>query len=401
MSQIQQSIIGSLLLTQSLKQQKKITNQLLPDFFTGKFIDIIRKIKELSDKDILLDLTNLKVDQDLLLECIAKSSLIANFENALEELKEEYLQNNIVNLKNLGSLEEVKQTIAMIEEKAQILDDTKLQTIQSIINNSFKILNHDISNLVKTGFKDVDENQNSNKSFTGFLPGQLCTIGGYSGIGKSTLLFSLIKNIASNHETLVFNLEMDCHVMSSRILSSSSGVPFEYCHSIGNPKTQEMIAKYDLSQKLSDGIKKIEQMKLKIVDDQYYIDKIINSIRKEAKDNNLEFVFIDYLQLITTNSNKQRHLEIGEITRQLKLLAKELKIVIIILAQLSRATLTREEPEIQDLRESGSIEMDSDLIFLIWRKKTGESMIRLAKDRMFGKSLIANLTYDPKTKSYQ
>jgi replicative DNA helicase len=187
--------------------------------------------------------------------------------------------------------------------------------------------------------------------------------------------------------------------MSARILSSLSGVPFLYCASLGNAKIQENIHKYDLSKKLSFGLSLVEKLNLRMIDNQFNIAQISNSIRKEVKENNLKFVLIDYLQLITTNSIKQRHLEIGEITRELKLLAKELKITIIILAQLGRASLTREEPEIQDLRESGSIEMDSDLVFLIY-KKQNDRWIKLAKDRMFGKFHKAKLNYDNKTQSY-
>lgn len=396
MSKIQQTIIGTILLSDSLKFQKSYSDLLIPEFFSGINADIIKIIKEQNNNNQIADVAlffQSKLD-NYILTCISYTSLTNNKQELLFQLREEYFASECLKLKNAGTLDLASTIIDSAKEKAQILEEMKPNTIQSVISNSLEVLNHDITNLDKTGFADVDT------KFVGFLPGQVCTVGGYSGVGKSTLLFSLLKNIAFKNETLVFNLEMDNYTMSSRILSSLSGVPFLWCQSIGNSKVLEEIKKNNMSERLSMAMKKIDEMKLKMVDDQFTMEKIVGTIRKEAENNNLKYVFIDYLQLIHTMGNKQRHVEIGEITRQLKLLAKELKITLIVLAQLSRATLTREEPEIQDLRESGSIEMDSDLIFLIWRKKSGESFIRLAKDRMFGKCFIAELNYNLKTQSY-
>jgi len=393
-NEIEMSLVGYLLLSDTLEKQKSLTDLLLPEFFTDINQNIVKEIKDANSSGRTKQIGSLNYDRDHLLTCISKTSLFYSANEMLLSLKELYLTREFKNLVNLKDLDIAKAKILDIEEKAQILDCMKPQTIQEVIVNNIEQSTHDLENLPKTGFKDFDE------EFMGFMDGQVCTIGGYSGIGKSTFIFSLVKTIARKYETLIFNLEMDNFTMSSRILSSLSGVPFPYCLSLGNPKIQEQIDKYKLRQSLNHGMEELDKLSLSMVDDQFSLSQILNSIRKKANDKKLKFVLIDYLQLISTNSNKQRHLEIGQITRELKILAKELKITIILLAQLGRASLGRDEPEIQDLRESGSIEMDSDLVFLIF-KKDKDRWLKLAKDRMFGKFHRAKLNYNSKTQSYE
>jgi replicative DNA helicase len=135
---------------------------------------------------------------------------------------------------------------------------------------------------------------------------------------------------------------------------------------------------------------------------QFSISEILTSIRKEHKENGLKFVFIDYVQLIKTDSKKgTRYLEIAEITRDLKLLAKELKIVIIILAQLGRGSISKDEPGLEDLKESSSIADDSDTVILLYKGKNDTKWLKLAKNRMFGKFTKARIEYNPKTQSYE
>jgi replicative DNA helicase len=391
----QKIIIAHLIL--SPKEQQERTKQLLPEFFTGTEKQMIEAILKINKANQIAQTSHFAKYQDYILNLYSHASLSWDYNGLLPLLKNEYIDRERQNMANLKSIDEVKAKILEIEEKAQILDCVKPQTISEVAGQALQEQTNnpfDLEGLPKTGFKGFDE------KFMGFMKGQLCTIGGYSGIGKSTLIFSLVKNIAFERKTLIFNLEMDNATMSARILSSLSGVSFFQTLNLANSKVQEQLQAYNGQAKIAKGFEELEKMQLSLIDNKYRLNDIITTIRSQAKQG-LEFVLIDYLQLIKTDTkNQQRHLEVGEITRELKLLAKELRITIIVLAQLGRASLNKDEPELNDLRESGSIEMDSDLVFLIYKAKNNDRILKLAKDRMFGRYHQATLDYNKQTQSY-
>lgn len=398
MSKTQKSIIGRIFLAKTFQNQKEIVDRLLPEFFNDKEKELLLKIKEKIKDKVLLDLQNTwSKEEEYITDCILQTSLVGSLESSFLELQKEYKERELKNLNTLKSINEIKDKLQEIEDKADLLNQSPAKTIAQIVEES--IIEQadnpiDLENLPQTGFVDFDN------IYQGFMPQNLITIGGYSGVGKSTFIFSLIKNLSFDSPTLVFNLEMSKTMMSARILSSLSGVPFFYTCNLGNLKTQENIDKYNFRENLTTGLAKIDSLKLKMSDNEFHLDKILVRIRNEAK-NGLKFVLIDYLQLIVPfDTNLQRHLQIAQITRELKMIAKELKITIIILAQLGRNSLIKDEPELSDLRESGSIEQDSDSVFLIF-KKGGARNLKLAKDRMFGRYGVAELNYNKLTQSYE
>jgi len=401
MTNLQKTIIGNLILSD--ETQKEFLGILDIEFFDGDCKSIIEVFK--NAKGSVVTTANFE-NQELrtfLVTCMSTISLSQPFGELLALLKDEYIAKEFKKLVNLKDIGEAKARILEIEEKGKILDLTKPKSLSEVlsmgitesINNPF-----DLETVPKTGFKDFDYDLGKS-AFGGFLPGQLVTVGAYSGGGKSTFLISLLKNIAFEHETLMFSLEMDNITLSARILASLSGVNFKLCLNLGNDKVQQLIQKLHLGEQLNQGILDSEKMKVKMIDNELDLGSIKATIRKQAKESKLRFVFIDYLQLIRPeNSNKMRHLEVAEITRELKLLAKELKITIIQLAQLSRATLTKDEPQLNDLRESGSIEADSDTVLLIYQDKSQNRWVKIAKDRTFGKYHKAKLNYNNETQSY-
>jgi replicative DNA helicase len=392
---IQQTIIGTLLLANTLEKQKNFTEPLLPEFFTDGNEKIIAEIKSENSQNRLSELKLLNFDENYLLLCISQSTYFTNQNEIFNKLKDEYLATITKNISESKTFALAKSKLIDAEQKAQRLDYSRAMTIQEVITDSVETSTHDLYNLPKTGFVEFD------KEFQGFKDSELITIGGYTGAGKSTLLFSLVRNLAIKNQTLIFNLEMDNYTMSARILSALSGLSFIYCLSLGNEKTQKEIGEY-FSEKYAYGISQVENFKLKMIDNQFSISEILTSIRKEHKENGLKFVFIDYVQLIKTDSKKAtRYLEIAEITRDLKLLAKELKIVIIILAQLGRGSISKDEPGLEDLKESSSIADDSDSVILLYKGKNDTKWLKLAKNRMFGKFTKAMIEYNPKTQSYE
>ena len=213
---------------------------------------------------------------------------------------------------------------------------------------------------VPTGFYDLD------KRTTGFHGNELIIIAGRPGMGKSALAINMATNIAVNYKKSValFNLEMGSTQIVNRMLSS-----------VGQINSQKLrTGKLDHT----DWKKYNETLSL-LADTKFFIDDTpgitVSEIRSKCRrlknsDKGLDCIIIDYLQLISS-SNKysgQRTNEVSEISRDLKKLAMELEVPVIALAQLSRGVEQREDkrPLMSDLKESGSIEQDADIVMFLY-----------------------------------
>lgn len=213
---------------------------------------------------------------------------------------------------------------------------------------------------VPTGFYDLD------KRTTGFHGNELIIIAGRPGMGKSALAINMATNMAVNYKKSValFNLEMGSTQIVNRMLSS-----------VGQINSQKLrTGKLDHT----DWKKYNETLSL-LADTKFYIDDTpgitVSEIRSKCRrlknsDKGLDCIIIDYLQLINS-SNKysgQRTNEVSEISRDLKKLAMELEVPVIALAQLSRGVEQREDkrPLMSDLKESGSIEQDADIVMFLY-----------------------------------
>ena len=213
---------------------------------------------------------------------------------------------------------------------------------------------------VPTGFYDLD------KRTTGFHGNELIIIAGRPGMGKSALAINMATNMAVNYKKSValFNLEMGSTQIVNRMLSS-----------VGQINSQKLrTGKLDHT----DWKKYNETLSL-LAYTKFYIDDTpgitVSEIRSKCRrlknsDKGLDCIIIDYLQLISS-SNKysgQRTNEVSEISRDLKKLAMELEVPVIALAQLSRGVEQREDkrPLMSDLKESGSIEQDADIVMFLY-----------------------------------
>lgn len=245
---------------------------------------------------------------------------------------------------------------------------TSIKESMVSINRVMKSPSHTTG--VTSGFNDLDH-----KLF-GFHNSDLVILAGRPSMGKTALALNLAINacinLASKHKkdpnppsVGFFSLEMSSEQLSTRLLAMESGIDATSLRS-GRIKEED----YNKLQKTSESLSTLP----------FYIDDsgmlTISAIRTRARrlkrKNNLAILFIDYLQLITGNTRKDnRVLEISEITMGLKALAKELNIPIVVLSQLSRAVESRDDkrPMLSDLRESGSIEQDADVVMFIYREE--------------------------------
>lgn len=212
-----------------------------------------------------------------------------------------------------------------------------------------------------TGFKELNE------ITTGFNKGELIVIGARPSMGKTALILSMIlKTLASGRGVALFNLEMSITELMLRMLSAHSRIPMQDIRK-GRLDDREMSKLSQASQYLCSK-------------DSFYIDDghnlTLSNLRSKlrrlkSQDSNISIAFIDYLQLMQPDKSKNlpRHEEIAEISRGLKKLARELEIPIVTLAQLNRSLEYRDDkrPILSDLKESGSIEQDADIIMFLYR----------------------------------
>ncbi|MEO7775833.1 MAG: replicative DNA helicase [Steroidobacteraceae bacterium] len=234
-----------------------------------------------------------------------------------------------------------------------------------------------------TGFSDFD------KITGGLRPGDLVIVAGRPSMGKTTLAVNMAEYAAINPETkasvAVFSMEMPSEQLVTRMLSSIGGVPLNGIRS-GNISDDDWVRISSATSQLSEA--------------RIYIDEspglspmeLRARSRRIKREHGLGLVVVDYLQLMQVPGNKEnRATEIAEISRGLKALAKELEVPVIALSQLNRGVEQREhkKPVMSDLRESGAIEQDADMILLIYREevydrntnKKGIAEIELVKHR--------------------
>ena len=210
-----------------------------------------------------------------------------------------------------------------------------------------------------TGFMALD------KRTTGFNEGDLIIIAARPAMGKTALVLNMaLKNVEQGKGVIFFSLEMPAEQLMLRMLSAKTSIPLQN------------LRKGDLDDNqwsnLSGAFDDLNSKKL-FVDDggSININQLRARVRKLAQNeaNNIKLVIIDYLQLMQGTGNKDRHQEVSDISRGLKMLAREMKIPIIALSQLNRGLENRPDkrPMLSDLRESGAIEQDADIIMFVCR----------------------------------
>lgn len=213
---------------------------------------------------------------------------------------------------------------------------------------------------LKTGFRDID------KKTAGFQKGDLIIVGARPAMGKTTFAQNLAYNIANinNKGVLFFSMEMAANEIIERMISDVSGVN-NWKIRTGNVSDEEFA-------KIGDAMAEMEQLPIYIDDtSSMNIMELRNKARRAMHDHEIGIIIVDYLQLIAGSDRYagNRVQEVTEISRGLKILARELDIPVIALAQLSRNVTGRDNPRpvLSDLRESGSIEQDADLVMFIHR----------------------------------
>lgn len=283
------------------------------------------------------------------------------FENALRIVKEHSTLNRLkeraIKLLKAKSIEEAQVAREeLIAFKEEVLEIEPFERIVSEGIEELKLMMESEKLILglETGFFELDT------LTSGFEPGNLILVGARPGMGKSSFMLSIALNMArKGKRVVVFSLEMSKKQILHRIFSLSSGVPLKNIR-------MGMITKEDFPKIVEAGL---ELRRLPAQFD-FSPARTTLEIRSIAQLKQADIIFIDYLQLITPPKQySSRQEEVAAISRSLKLIAKDLNIPVVALVQLSRQTEHRSDkrPTLADIRESGQIEQDADIVLFLYR----------------------------------
>ncbi len=245
--------------------------------------------------------------------------------------------------------------------------ETALTQAISLVELAFKRKSHVVG--VTTGFVDLD------KTLGGLHPSDLIILAGRPSMGKTALATNIAFNASyqfaldpkEGAPIAFFSLEMSSEQLATRIVSAQAG--------IGSDQMRRGSINKDEFQRIYEASRQISQIRFFIDDTPALsIVGLRNRARRLKRLYGIGLIVVDYLQLLETNSKRYsdgRVQEISEISRGLKAIAKELNVPILALSQLSRAVEQREDkrPQLSDLRESGSIEQDADVVMFVYREE--------------------------------
>lgn len=258
-------------------------------------------------------------------------------------------------------LEEAENVIFQITENKNTVDYYHLaEVLKETMRMIDELTKKDtVITGVPTGFYDLD------RLTTGFHSGDLVIVAARPGMGKTSFALSIVHHLAveNNEPVAFFSLEMSRHQIVMRLLGEESKIPLKKIRS-GFLNNEEILKLTEIS---------VRMMKAPLFIDDTASLSILDlkaKARRLKKDYDIKLIIVDYLQLLRSHRRAEnRQQEVAEISRGLKALAKELEIPVIALAQLSRQAELRADkrPQLADLRESGSIEQDADLVLFIHR----------------------------------
>ena len=252
-----------------------------------------------------------------------------------------------------------EKTVFDISNTADTSELVKISAVLPEVMNKFDELSKNKSNYhgIKTNFKGLDNLLN------GLHGSDLMILAARPAMGKTSFAMNIVEAVASQGYTCaVFSLEMGKEQLAQRLTCSLAGVSMENALKGKMNKTEWL--------KIAKAREILSNAKI-FIDDSSLItaEQILSKCRRLKKKSGLDFVMVDYIQLMSTSKKlDSRQQEIQDISRNLKILAKELNVPVLALSQLSRAVETRKgRPQLSDLRESGAIEQDADIVMFIHR----------------------------------
>ncbi|EAK2540005.1 replicative DNA helicase [Campylobacter upsaliensis] len=346
-----------------------------------------------------------KLDEQILNEIIATPSMI-NISAYAKELREKSIKRQLLSFAHLlpsrisanravsEISDELSKDIFTIISRVNSADIKNVNEVLGELLEEFKrqksLENKHIIGL-ESGFSELDDKTK------GFKGGELIIVAARPGMGKTTLCLNFIDNILrQNKGVVMFSLEMPGIQIMQRLLASKTSIPLQ--------KIITADLNDDEWDRVSDACNYYAKTQFFLYDSGYASITDIRAIlrRLKAQEDDISLCVVDYIGLMMSHSNfSDRHLQVSEISRGLKLLARELDMPIIALSQLNRSLENRsnKRPMLSDLRESGAIEQDADTILFVYRDEVyreQEEKERENKAKAEGKEYHPNFMPNPR-----
>ena len=367
----------------------------------GKPVDLVTLQDKLKEKDVPSEVSSLEFVRDII-TAVPTSANIRHYANIVAEKsilrKMIRLNEEIENLCYSGKesmefiLEDAEKRIFDLVQKR---NSGEFVPIRQVVMNALKKIESASKNTgrvtgVATGFLDLDFKT------SGMQPADLVLIAARPSMGKTAFVLNIAQHVAFrlNETVAIFSLEMSKEQLVNRMFSLESNVDAQ---NLRNGTLSDMEW-----EKLIESAGVIGKSSL-IIDDTagISISELRSKCRKFKLEHNLRMIIIDYLQLMSgSGRSESRQQEISEISRSLKSLARELNVPVLALSQLSRAVEQRPDkrPMMSDLRESGAIEQDADVVMILFRedKETPERVKLLVEKNRHGSTGDIDLHWDGK-----
>ena len=436
----EQAVLGSALLSRECLFSV-LSSLAEDDFFLGKHQLIYRAIKNLFDKDFVVDVLTVAEELENMkeLDNIGGPEYLATCSDSMVALSSVDYYINIVNdqavLRRLiqscrdidhhflndeitdvnGFILDSEALLKDACEKRRVSDFRKAGQVAEAVKMSIetpKEIKTDGVNGLTTGFDSI------NKITQGFHAGDMIIVAARPSVGKTALALNFAYRAANrtNKPVAIFSLEMPAEQLITRLIGTESSV------SLSKITTGNLVG-VDRA-KVSTAISRIGSLPIYIDDSPNgkLMDIIAKSRKLQANEPDLGLIIIDYLGLVSSGSNKStdsRQEEVRKASLALKALARELKVPVIVVSQLSRSVEQRGEnkrPILSDLRDSGSIEQDADVVMLLYREdyykdsknpnnNAGDKkvknlsgserfeMVKEAKEKITGESMVGDVSF--------
>ena len=337
----------------------------------GKPVDLVTLQDRLKEKDVPPEISSLEFVRDLL-AAVPTSANIKYYANIVSEkstlrrlikLNEEIANTCYVGKESLETiLEDTEKRVFDLVQRRNMEEFVPIRQIVMNAMDRIEKASHNKGNVtgIATGFIDLDYRT------AGMQPSDLILVAARPSMGKTAFVLNIAQYVAfrQRQTVAIFSLEMSKEQLVNRLFSMESKVDSQHLRT-GNLSDDEW-------EKLIESAGVIGKSNL-IIDDTpgISISEMRSKCRKYKLEHHLDMIIIDYLQLMTGSgrSTDSRQQEISDISRSLKALARELSVPVIALSQLSRAVEQRPDhrPMLSDLRESGAIEQDADVVMFIYR----------------------------------
>lgn len=369
--EIEEIIIGGLI--SDPNSLIKVSDKITPEHFTDKNLRLIyEEILKQYSKDQNYDLISLydalkphRIEASYLSKLSSNSISTVFIDKHCEILIEKNTRHRLKELgKFLSSANDLTDTNELLEQTEKLLFDISIKKKTNVFHisdptnqlleqiDAIKSNRADTSRL-KTGFWDLDY-------YTGgFEAGNLYILAARPSMGKSSLMLNIAENISKYFPVFIISLEMSSENLAGRLIAQNSGISY----------LSLLSGRFENNENVLKASHYVRNLKIFIDDSaSLNIQEIKSRIRKIKLEKDIKVVFIDYLQKITAKA-ESRVREMGLIASELKAIAKELKIPVIAVSQLSRSVEQRQvkRPNLSDLRDSGEIEQEADVVIFIYR----------------------------------